>query len=72
MEVIMYRTEKQQREFEKNIKYADTLGKRYNGKFVAIYKQKIVGQSYILDDLWKKIKKYDKNRELFVSYIHRN
>ena len=56
--------------FVKNVEYSDTLGKRYDGKFVAIYKQKVIGSGISHDKLWNKIKKYQKSPELYVSYIH--
>lgn len=55
--------------FEENLKKIDTLGDEYQGNFVAVYKQEVVGVDTDFKNLINKIINLLNEKELYMSYI---
>ncbi len=58
--------------FMMNVGIVDTIREEYQGNFVAIYGQKVIGNDTEYSNLWGKIGAYVSSKELFVGYIPKN
>ncbi len=58
--------------FMKNAETIDAIREDFQGNFVAICDQKVVGYDTEYSNLWNKIGAHISEKELFVSYIPKN
>ena len=58
--------------FMKNVSVVDAIREDFQGNFVAIYGQKVIGNDTEYSNLWSKIGAYISEKELFVGYIPKN
>jgi hypothetical protein len=58
--------------FMKNAQTVDTIRDNFQGNFVAIFGQEVVGSDTEYNNLWNKIQSYICKPELYVSYIPKN
>ncbi len=61
--------EKQLNAFAKNVEMANTIRDDFQGNYVAIYDQKVVGYDTEYNNLWNKIVPYIPEKQLYVGYI---
>lgn len=55
--------------FVKNVEKAATIKNKFQGNYVAICDQKVVGYDTECNNLWNKIVPYISEKQLYVSYI---
>lgn len=60
---------KQLNAFIKNVEKAATIKNRFQGNYIAICDQKVVGYDIEYNSLWNKILPYISEKQLYVSYI---
>lgn len=64
--------EEQLTAFMKNAEIVDTIREKFQGNFVAVCGQKVIGNDTEYSNLWNKIGSHISEKELFVSYIPKN
>jgi hypothetical protein len=56
-------------EFSKNVEYSGKIREQFQGNYVAICDQRVVGFDTEYNSLWNKIAAYLSEKQLYVSYI---